>query len=168
MVKEPLIWSKKQILVCSLKYLELKFMPCVWLEPILFGVTGLACFIYGGGGGQKCPTLVFSKLDMVWQWNLAHIEAILWQVKTNREFSELWIIFDGISTTLHNTVKFTIFYIYIIDGVSVNNSKELVNSTYLQHWINILRFFVVFRWCQVNFWVSKRVFLSLSLLRWCN
>ena len=125
-------------------------------------------YLWGRGGGQKCPTLVFSKLDMVWQWNLAHIEAILWQVKTNREFSELWIIFDGISTTLHNTVKFTIFYIYIIDGVSVNNSKELVNSTYLQHWINILRFFVVFRWCQVNFWVSKRVFLSLSLLRWCN
>ena len=30
---------------------------------------------------------------------------------------------------MHNTVKFTIFYIiYIIDGISVNNSKECLNE----------------------------------------
>ena len=28
----------------------------------------------------------------------------------------------------------------------------------MQHWINILRFFIVFCWCQHNFWVSKRDF----------
>ena len=33
------------------------------LNPILFGVSGVAYFIWGGG--QKCPTLVFSKLEMV-------------------------------------------------------------------------------------------------------
>ena len=28
----------------------------------------------------------------------------------------------------------------------------------MPHWINILRFFIVFCWCQHNFWVSKRDF----------
>ena len=33
------------------------------LNAILFGVSGVAYFIWGEGGGQICPTLVFSKLE---------------------------------------------------------------------------------------------------------
>ena len=47
--------------------------------------------------------------------NSTHIEAISCQVKINCEFSKWRISFDDVSTTLRNTVKFTIFYIYIID-----------------------------------------------------
>ena len=78
-----------------------------FINPILFGVSGVTYFI--GEGGQKCPTLVFSKLEMVWQWNLTQIEAVICQVKINCEFSKWQIIFDGVSTTLHIIVKFTIF-----------------------------------------------------------
>ena len=35
----------------------------------------------------------------------------------------------------------------------------------MQHWINILRFFIVFCWCQHNFWVSKRVFYPFVAAR---
>ena len=34
------------------------------INPILFGVSGEAYLIWGGEGGQKCPTLAFSKLEM--------------------------------------------------------------------------------------------------------
>ena len=73
--------------------------------------------LFGEGGEAKYPALVFSKLEMVWQWNLAHIEANLCQVKINCEFSEWQIIFDDVSTTLHNTVKFTTFLYISLTGV---------------------------------------------------
>ena len=88
-------------------------------NPILFGVSGLAYFISGGRRGQqKCPTLVFSKLEMVWQLSLTHNEAILCQVKINCEFSKWRIIFDDVSITLRNTVKFTIFWYTLLTGVA--------------------------------------------------
>lgn len=33
-------------------------------NPVLFGVSGVAFFIWGEGG-QKCPIFVFSKVEMV-------------------------------------------------------------------------------------------------------
>ena len=88
------------------------------INPILFRVSGVAYFIWEGRGwGAKCPTLVFSKLEMAWQWNLGHIEAILCQVKYNCEFSKWWIILDGVSTTLHNTVKYFHFWYILLTGV---------------------------------------------------
>ena len=54
----------------------------------LFYLGYLGSIFYFGGGGQKCPIVVFSKLEMVWQWNLAHIEAILCHVKINCGFSK--------------------------------------------------------------------------------
>ena len=41
---------------------------------------------------------------------MAHIEAILWQVKINCEFSKWQIIFDDTSTTFGNSVTCTIFW----------------------------------------------------------
>ena len=54
---------------------------------------------------------------MVWQWNLARIESILCQVKMNCEFSKWRIVFDDVSKTLRNTVKFTIFWYTLLTGV---------------------------------------------------
>ena len=62
-------------------------------NPILFVISGVAYFFGGRGGRQKSPTLVFSKLEMVWQWNLAFIEAVLCQLKISCEFSKWEIIF---------------------------------------------------------------------------
>ena len=41
------------------------------INPSLFGVSGVAYFIWKEGerGGGECRTLVFSKLEMVWRWN---------------------------------------------------------------------------------------------------
>ena len=87
-----------------------------WLYNTLtlfyLGFMGLHILFDGAGGeGKKFPTFVFSKLEMVWQWTLAHIEAILCQVKIECEFSKWRILFDNVSTILHDTVKFT-FDIY--------------------------------------------------------
>ena len=126
-----------------------------FLNPILFGVSGVAYFIGWGGGGQKCRTFVFSKLEMVWQWNLAHTEAILCQVKINCEFSKWRIIFDGISTTLRNTVKFTIFWYVLLRGV-VQSSP----NTYFQK-RSFLLANTAWKWQKVNnYWRKTNKKLS--------
>ena len=103
-------------------------LPAAGIFPVIL-ILNLTLFylgylgkhiLYGEGGGHKCPTLAFSKLEMVWQWDLAHmahIEAILCQVKINCEFWKWRIIFDDVSTTLHNAVKFTIFWYILLTGV---------------------------------------------------
>ena len=96
------------------------------INPILFGVSGVAYFIWIVGGGQKCPTLAFSEQEMVWQWNLARIEATISQVKINCEFSKWRIVFDDVSNTLRNTVLNLPFLIYIIDGISVHYGCTLL------------------------------------------
>ena len=60
-------------------------------NPILFGVSGVAYFIWeeGGGGGGV----------MTMEWNLAHIEAMICEVKIDCQFSKWQIIFDEASTT---------------------------------------------------------------------
>ena len=60
-----IIWSN---LIVFLRFFKKLF------NTISFGVSGVAYFTFFGGGVQNCPTLVFSKLEMVWQWNLARIE----------------------------------------------------------------------------------------------
>ena len=119
------------------------------LNPILFGVSGVAYFIWGGG--QKCPTLVFSKLEMVWQWNLAHIEAILCQVKISCEFSKWRIIFDDVSTTLCNTVKFTSFWYILLTDV-VQSSPD----TYFQkRWFLLAN--TTWKWQKLkNYWKKRK------------
>ena len=60
-------------------------------NPILFGVSGVAYFIWEeGGGGVGVMTM---------EWNLAHIEAMICEVKIDCEFSKWQIIFDEASTT---------------------------------------------------------------------
>ena len=93
---------------------------------------------------------------MVWQGNLAHIEAILCQVKINCEFSKWWIIFDDVSTTLRNTVKFTIFWYILLTGV-VQSSP---NTYFQKRWFLLAN--TTWKWQKVeNYWknpLKKNIF----------
>ena len=101
--------------------------------------------------GQKCPTLVFSKLEMVWQWNLAQIEAILCQVKINCEYSKRQISFDDVSKTLRNTVKFTIFWYILLTGV-VQSSP---NTYFQKRWFLLAN--TTWKWQKVkNYWKKRK------------
>ena len=96
------------------------------------------------------PILVFFKLEMVWQWNLAHNEAILCQVKINREFSKWRIIFDDVSTTLRNTVKFTIFWYILLTGV-IQSSP---NTYFQKRWFLLAN--ATWKWQKVkNYWKKR-------------
>ena len=69
--------------------------------------------LFRGGGGAKMPYLVFSKLEMVWQWNLTHIEAISCQIKIKCEFSKWRIVLMTSaqhSVILENLPFFDIYY----------------------------------------------------------
>ena len=100
---------------------------------------------------QVWNTLVFSKLEMVWQWTLAHIEAILCKVKVNCEFLKWKIIFDDVSTTLRNTVKFTIFWYILLLGV-VHSSP----NTYFQKRCFLLAN-TTWKWQKVkNHWKKRK------------
>ena len=102
-------------------------------------------------GEQKCRTLAFSKLEMVWQWNLANIEAILCQVKISCEFSKWRIIFDDVSTTLRNTVKFTIFWCILLTGV-VQSSP---NTYFHKRWFLLAN--TTWKWQKVeNYWKKRK------------
>ena len=118
------------------------------LNPI-WGIWGSTFYLRGRW--QKCPTLVFSKLEMVWQWNLASIEAILCQVKINCEISKRWIIFDDVSTTLRNTVKLTIFWHILLTGVIQSSS-----DTYFQkRWFLLAS--TTWKWQKVrNYWTKRK------------
>ena len=109
----------------------------------------LGWHILSGVGGQKCPTLVFSKLEMVWQWNVAHIEAILCQVKINCKFSKLRIIFDDVSTTLRNTVKFTIFWYILLMGVV----QSCPNTYFQKRWFLLVN--ITWKWQKVKKLLKK-------------
>ena len=104
--------------------------------------------------GQKCPTLVFSKLEMVWQWNLANIDAILCQVKINCKFSKWRIIFDEVSTTLRNTVKFTIFWYILLTGVV----QSCPNNYFRKRWFLLAN--TTWKWQKVkSYWKKwKKIF----------
>ena len=107
-----------------------------------------------GGLVQKYPTLVFSRLEMVWQWNLAHIEAILYRVKVNCEFSKWRIIFDDVSTTLRNTVKCTIFWYILLMGMF----QSYPNTYFQQRWFLLAN--TAWKWQKVkNYWKKwKNIF----------
>ena len=87
---------------------------------------------------------------MVWQWNLAHTEDILCKVKINCEFSKWWIIFDDVSTTLHNTVKFTIFWYILLTGV-VQSSP---NTYFQKRWLLLAN--TTWKWQKVRNYLKKR------------
>ena len=88
---------------------------------------------------------------MVWQWTLAHIEAILCKVKVNCEFLKWQIIFDDVSTTLRNTVKFTIFWYILLLGV-VHSSP----NTYFQKRCFLLAN-TTWKWQKVkNHWKKRK------------
>ena len=119
--------------------------------------------LFWGIGGQKCPTLVFSKLEMVWQWNLAHIEAILCQVKANCAFSKWRIIFDDISTKLRNTVKFTIFWYILLTGV-VQSSP---NTYFQKRWFLLTN--TTWKWQKVkNYWKKRKKKFRGFFSMWCH
>ena len=89
---------------------------------------------------------------MVWQWNLAHIEAVLCQVKINCEFSKWRIIFDDVSTTLHNTVKFTIFLYILLMGM-VQSSP---NTYFQKRWVLLVN--TTWKRQKVkNYWKNRKI-----------
>ena len=88
---------------------------------------------------------------MVWQWNLAHIEALLCQVKINGEFSKWRIIFDNTSTKLCNTGKFTIFW-YILLTVVVQSSP---NTYFQKRWFLLAN--TTWKWQKgKNYWKKTK------------
>ena len=87
---------------------------------------------------------------MVWHWNLAHIEAILCQVKINCEFSKWRIIFHDVSTTLRQTVTFTIFWYILLTGV-VQSSP---NTYFQKRWFLLAN--TTWKWQKVkNYWKKR-------------
>ena len=88
---------------------------------------------------------------MVWQWNLAHIEAILCQVKISCQFFNWRIIFDDVSTTLHNTVKFTMLWYILLTSV-VQSSP---NTYFQKGWFLLAK--TTWKWQKVkNYWKKTK------------
>ena len=82
---------------------------------------------------------------------MAHIEAILCQVKTNCEFSKWQIIFEDVSKTLHNTVKFSIFWCILLTGI-VQSSP---NTYFQKRWFLLAN--TTWKWQKVkNYWKKRR------------
>ena len=98
------------------------------LNPILFGV---------------------SEVEMVWQWNLAHIEAIFCQVKINCEFSKRQIILEDVSTTMHNTVKLTIFWYILLTGMFQSSP----NTYFQKRWFLLAN--TTWKWQKVKSYEKK-------------
>ena len=88
---------------------------------------------------------------MVWQWNLAHIEAILCQVKIIFEFSKWRVIFDEVSTTFRNTLKFTINWCILLKGVVQSSA----NPYFQKRWFLLAN--TTWEWRKVeNYWKKRK------------